>query len=104
MVYAAVMMYASWRVGICPARSGGFDSVGLYVFMNRRPMPTVIFFPGVAGMVVFIIFPLACDRHRAFTNYSGIQPALLEQATDYHLKKTYKVTGGEFRLCTLLGG
>ncbi|MFQ2547977.1 maltose ABC transporter permease MalF [Aeromonas caviae] len=100
--YAAVMMYASgeWVFALLDLV---VVSVGLYVFMNKKTYAHRYIFPGVAGMVVFIIFPLAYTIGIAFTNYSGSNLLSLEQARDYHLKKTYKVTGGEFDF-TLLGG
>ncbi|GAA4497607.1 maltose ABC transporter permease MalF [Pseudaeromonas paramecii] len=71
-------------------------SVGLYVFMSKRTYAHRYIFPGVAGMVVFIIFPLAYTISIAFTNYSGANLLSLENARAYHLKKTYKVQGGEY--------
>lgn len=100
--YAAVMMYASgeWVFALLDLV---VVSVGLYVFMNKKTYAHRYIFPGVAGMVVFIIFPLAYTIGIAFTNYSGANLLSLEQARDYHLKKSYKVAGGEFDF-TLLGG
>ena len=100
--YAAVMMYASgeWVFALLDLV---VVSVGLYVFMNKKTYAHRYIFPGVAGMVVFIIFPLAYTIGIAFTNYSGANLLSLEQARDFHLKKIYKVTGGEFDF-TLLGG
>ncbi|MGY3942530.1 maltose ABC transporter permease MalF [Aeromonas tecta] len=100
--YAAVMMYASgeWVFALLDLV---VVSVGLYVFMNKKTYAHRYIFPGVAGMVVFIIFPLAYTIGIAFTNYSGANLLSLEQARDYHLKKIYKVAGGEFDF-TLLGG
>lgn len=84
--YAAVMMYASgeWVFALLDLV---VVSVGLYVFMNKKTYAHRYIFPGVAGMVVFIIFPLAYTIGIAFTNYSGSNLLSLEQARDYHLKK-----------------
>ncbi|MGY3902076.1 maltose ABC transporter permease MalF [Aeromonas lusitana] len=100
--YAAVMMYASgeWVFALLDLV---VVSVGLYVFMNKKTYAHRYIFPGVAGMVVFIIFPLAYTIGIAFTNYSGANLLSLEQARNFHLKKIYKVAGGEFDF-TLLGG
>lgn len=100
--YAAVMMYASgeWVFALLDLV---VVSVGLYVFMNKKTYAHRYIFPGVAGMVVFIIFPLAYTIGIAFTNYSGSNLLSLEQARAFHLKKIYKVAGGEFDF-TLLGG
>lgn len=55
--YAAVMMYASgeWVFALLDLV---VVSVGLYVFMNKKTYAHRYIFPGVAGMVVFIIFLL----------------------------------------------
>ncbi|ALP41250.1 maltose ABC transporter permease MalF [Aeromonas schubertii] len=100
--YAAVMMYASgeWVFALLDLV---VVSVGLYVFMNKKTYAHRYIFPGVAGMVVFIIFPLAYTIGIAFTNYSGANLLSMEQAREYHLKKTYKVQGGEYDF-TLVSG
>lgn len=100
--YAAVMMYASgeWVFALLDLV---VVSVGLYVFMNKKTYAHRYIFPGVAGMVVFIIFPLAYTIGIAFTNYSGANLLSLEQAREFHLKKTYKVQGGEYDF-TLVSG
>ncbi|MGL5285520.1 MAG: maltose ABC transporter permease MalF [Aeromonas sp.] len=93
--YAAVMMYASGEwvfalldlVVVC---------VGLYVFMNKKTYAHRYIFPGVAGMVVFILFPLAYTIGIAFTNYSGANLLSLDQAREFHLKKHFQVQGGEY--------
>ncbi|MGY4025195.1 maltose ABC transporter permease MalF [Aeromonas rivuli] len=100
--YAAVMMYASgeWVFALLDLL---VVSVGLYVFMNKKTYAHRYIFPGVAGMVVFIIFPLAYTIGIAFTNYSGANLLSVEQARNYHLKKSYKVAGGEFDFTLLKG-
>ena len=80
--YAAVMMYASgeWVFALLDLV---VVSVGLYVFMNKKTYAHRYIFPGVAGMVVFIIFPLVYnDRHRLHQLF-GIQLVSLEQATGF---------------------
>jgi maltose/maltodextrin transport system permease protein len=93
--YAAVMMYAG-GAQVFAVLDVLVVSVGLYVFLNRKTYAQRYIFPGVAGMVVFIIFPLAYTIGIAFTNYSEANLLSLEHARDYHLKKTYKAAGGEF--------
>lgn len=93
--YAIIMMYAGGEIAFA-LLDLIVVSVGLYVFMSKRMYAHRYIFPGVAGMVVFIIFPLAYTISIAFTNYSGSNLLSLENARAYHLKKTYKVQGGEY--------
>ncbi|WP_409422428.1 maltose ABC transporter permease MalF [Pseudaeromonas sp. ZJS20] len=93
--YAIIMMYAGGEIAFA-LLDLIVVSVGLYVFMSKRMYAHRYIFPGVAGMVVFIIFPLAYTISIAFTNYSGANLLSLENARAYHLKKTYKVQGGEY--------
>jgi len=93
--YAAVMMYAG-GAQVFAVLDVLVVSIGLYVFLNRKTYAQRYIFPGVAGIVVFIIFPLAYTIWIAFTNYSEAHLLSLEQARDYHLKKTYRAAGGEF--------
>lgn len=70
-------------------------ATGVYVFLNKKTYAHR-YLPGWWKMVAFIIFPLAYTISIAFTNYSGANLLSLEHASAYHLKKTYKVKGGEY--------
>ena len=98
--YAVVMMYAGGEIAFALLDLVLVAS-GVYVFMNKKTYAHRYIFPGVAGMVAFIIFPLAYTISIAFTNYSGANLLSLEHAMTYHLKKTYKVKGGEFDFALL---
>ena len=93
--YAVVMMYASGEIAFA-LLDVVLVATGVYVFLNKKTYAHRYIFPGVAGMVAFIIFPLAYTISIAFTNYSGANLLSLENAMSFHLKKTYKVKGGEF--------
>lgn len=47
------------------------SSVGLYIFANRKAYAWRYVYPGVAGMGLFVLFPLICTIAIAFTNYSS---------------------------------
>ena len=93
--YAVVMMYAGGEIAFA-LLDLVLVATGVYVFLNKKTYAHRYIFPGVAGMVAFIIFPLAYTISIAFTNYSGANLLSLEHASAYHLKKTYKVKGGEY--------
>ena len=70
---------------------------GVFVFSNPKTYAHRYIFPGVAGMVVFIIFPMAYNIGISFTNYSGTNLLSLERVQEYHLSQTYQVEGGSFK-------
>ena len=68
--YAVVMMYAGGEIAFA-LLDLVLVATGVYVFLNKKTYAHRYIFPGVAGMVAFIIFPLAYTISIAFTNYSG---------------------------------
>lgn len=93
--YAIIMMYAGGEIAFALLDLVLVAS-GVYIFLNKRTYAHRYIFPGVAGMVAFIIFPLAYTISIAFTNYSGANLLSLEHAMNYHLKQTYRLKGGEY--------
>jgi maltose/maltodextrin transport system permease protein len=63
--------------------------IASFVFINRRAYAHRYIFPAVAGMLVFVIFPLLYTVGIGFTNYSGTNLLNFEQAQRYHLNQTY---------------
>ncbi|MGN1392672.1 MAG: maltose ABC transporter permease MalF [Succinivibrionaceae bacterium] len=76
---------------------------GLLVSWLKGLYPHRYIFPGVAGMVIFIIFPLVYTIYIAFTNYSASNLFDLERAEDFHLKRTYRVAGGDYKFDLVKG-
>jgi maltose/maltodextrin transport system permease protein len=86
-----------------------FGALALYVYASARTLAWRYLFPGVAGMLVFIAFPLLYTVQIGFTNYSasnllGLERArayLLDQATvdeDQALNFTLHAEGSALRL------
>lgn len=63
--------------------------IASFVFVSRRAYAHRYIFPAVAGMLVFVIFPLLYTVGIGFTNYSGTNLLSFEQAQRYHLNQTY---------------
>ncbi len=63
--------------------------IASFVFIHRRAYAHRYIFPSVAGMLVFVIFPLLYTVGIGFTNYSGTNLLSFEQAQRYHLGQTY---------------
>jgi maltose/maltodextrin transport system permease protein len=70
--------------------------VASYLFINRRMYAQRYIFPSVAGMLVFVIFPLLYTVGIGFTNYSGTNLLSQAQVERYHLSQTY-LAGERFR-------
>ncbi len=93
--YAIVLMYAGGEYAFA-LLTLVVVSTGVYVFVNQKTYAHRYIFPGIAGMVVFIIFPLAYTVGIAFTNYSGTNLLSLERVEQLHMQKTYMAKGGSF--------
>ena len=60
-----------------------------FIFINKRAYAHRYIFPAVAGMLVFVIFPLLYTVGIGFTNYSGDNLLSFEQVQRYHLRQTH---------------
>jgi len=100
-VYAAGQ--TAWAAGLLALFSAGF-----YVYLSRG-LAWRYLFPGVAGMLVFIAFPLVYTAQIGFTNYSSTHLLSEARVRDYLLAQhdaveaqvlAYTLHGGngEFRL------
>ncbi len=76
---------------------------GVAAFWFKRFYPHRYIYPGVASMIVFIIFPLVYTIYIAFTNYSDKNLFTLQRAEDFHLSKTYRVEGGNYKFMIVEG-
>ena len=95
---------AAWAVGLLVLFTAGF-----YVYLSRGGLAWRYLFPGVAGMLVFIAFPLVYTAQLGLTNYSSthllsesrVREYLLEQHDAVEgqvLAYTLHADGAEFRL------
>lgn len=65
-------------------------SAGLYVFANRRAYAWRYVYPGVAGMGLFVLFPLICTIAIAFTNYSSTNQLTFERAQSVLMQRQFQ--------------
>ena len=65
-------------------------SAGLYVFANRRAYAWRYVYPGVAGMGLFVMFPLICTIAIAFTNYSSTNQLTFERAQSVLMQRQFQ--------------
>lgn len=64
--------------------------MGIYVFSNRNTYAWRYTYPGVAGMGLFVLFPLICTIAIAFTNYSSINQLTFERAQSVLMSRQYQ--------------
>ncbi|MCE4539221.1 maltose ABC transporter permease MalF [Pelomonas sp. P7] len=107
-LYLVFVVYATgqaaWAAGLLVLFTAGF-----YVYLSRGGFAWRYLFPGVAGMLVFIAFPLVYTAQIGFTNYSSthllsearVREYLLEQhdaVEDQVLAYSLHASGAEYRL------
>ncbi|MGF1758595.1 maltose ABC transporter permease MalF [Photobacterium sagamiensis] len=76
--YATVLMYAQGESAFA-LLTVILTALALYIFGSNKTYAHRYIFPGVAGMIVFIIFPLVYTVGLAFTNYSASNQLTLER-------------------------
>lgn len=76
--YATVLMYAQGEMPFA-LLTVVLTALALYIFGSKKTYAHRYIFPGVAGMLVFIIFPLVYTIGLAFTNYSASNQLTLER-------------------------
>lgn len=95
---------AAWAIGLLVLFTAGF-----YVYLSRGGFAWRYLFPGIAGMLVFIAFPLVYTAQIGFTNYSSthllsesrVREYLLEQhdaVEDQVLAYSVHASGADYRL------
>ncbi len=87
--YAIILMYARGEYAFA-LLTLVLASMGVYVFACKRSYAHRYIYPGVAGMILFIIFPLIYTVGLAFTNYSGANQLSFERAQSVLLEQSYQ--------------
>jgi maltose/maltodextrin transport system permease protein len=106
---AAANLYADMRLALSgdlvyPLLDIIIVGLGIWVFTSDRMHAQKYAFPAVAGMIAFIIFPLAYTLYFSFTNYSGSHIMTPRQAMLYHMKDMYRSGTDEYQLSLLDAG
>jgi len=73
---------AAWAMGLLVLFTAGF-----YVYLSRGGFAWRYLFPGIAGMLVFIAFPLVYTAQIGFTNYSSTHLLSESRVRDYLLEQ-----------------
>jgi len=92
--YLIVLMYAQGEY-LFAIMTLILVGAGLYVFANRRAYAWRYVYPGIAGMGLFVLFPLICTIAIAFTNYSSTNQLTFERAQSVLMQRQFQ-TGKTF--------
>ena len=96
--------HAVWALAVLALASAGF-----FIYLSNVAFAYRYLFPGLAGMALFVAFPLLYTVQIGFTNYSSNNLLSLERATAYLLEQsspdeeqalgyTLHADGNEFRI------
>lgn len=75
-----------------------------WVYTSPRFYAWRYLFPGIAGVVIFVVFPILYTVSIGFTNYSTRNLLKFERATAYFLDETYQAEGGSYAFTLLADG
>lgn len=87
--YLVVLMYAQGEYLFAMVTLVLLGS-GIYVFSNRKAYVWRYTYPGIAGIGIFILFPLICTIAIAFTNYSSTNQLTFERAQTVLMSRHYQ--------------
>ncbi|BDU40581.1 maltose ABC transporter permease MalF [Vibrio nigripulchritudo] len=87
--YASVLMYAQGEFAFA-ILTVVLTALAIAIFGNRKAYAHRYIYPGIAGMILFIIFPLVYTVGLAFTNYSAKNQLSFERAQSVLLAQTFQ--------------
>ncbi|MBU2899172.1 maltose ABC transporter permease MalF [Vibrio hepatarius] len=87
--YAIILMYSRGEVAFA-LLTLIITTLALFIFGSAKTYAHRYIYPGIAGMILFILFPLAYTVSLAFTNYSAKNQLSFERAQSVLLERTYQ--------------
>jgi len=97
--YAVIMMYANGEYAFA-LLTLVVAGAGVYIFSTEKAYAHRYIFPGIAAMVIFIIFPLLYTVSIAFTNYSQSNLLTLDFAKEKLTQQTFVPEGTTYKTAT----
>jgi len=94
-LYVVWLAYATGQALLAVACLAAF-SLGLWVYTARPAYTWRYLFPGLAGMALFVVFPILYTVRVGFTNYSSRNLLDFERATRYLLDETISGAGPRY--------
>lgn len=87
--YATILMYSRGELAFA-LLTLILTALALYIFGSKKTYAHRYIYPGIAGMILFILFPLAYTVGLAFTNYSAKNQLSFERAQSVLMDRTYQ--------------
>ncbi|MEM6161360.1 maltose ABC transporter permease MalF [Erwinia sp. P6884] len=87
--YLIVLMYAQGEI-LFAILTLVLSSLGLFIYGNRRAYSWRYVYPGLAGIGLFVLFPLVCTIAIAFTNYSSTHQLSLERVQNVLMDREFR--------------
>jgi maltose/maltodextrin transport system permease protein len=87
--YASIVMYSRGELAFA-LLTVILTSLALYIFGSKKTYAHRYIYPGIAGMILFILFPLVYTTSLAFTNYSAKNQLSIERAQSVLLDRTFQ--------------
>ncbi len=87
--YATILMYARAEYAFA-LLTLILTALGVYVFARKSTYAHRYIYPGVAGMILFIIFPLVYTVGLSFTNYSGSNQLSFQRAQSVLMEQSFQ--------------
>lgn len=87
--YATILMYSRGELAFA-LLTVILTALALFIFGSKKTYAHRYIYPGIAGMILFILFPLAYTVGLAFTNYSAKNQLSLDRAQSVLMDRTYQ--------------
>lgn len=87
--YATILMYSRGELAFAML-TVVLTALAIYIFGSKKTYAHRYIYPGIAGMILFILFPLIYTVGLAFTNYSAKNQLSLERTQQVLLDRTYQ--------------
>jgi len=94
-LYVVWLMYLSGQV-LWAFALLALISLAFFVYISNIGFAYRYLFPGLAGMAIFVVFPILYTIQIGFTNYSSTNLLTLDRATAYLLEQTQPGEGGAY--------
>ncbi|CAM3670372.1 Maltose transport system permease protein MalF [Vibrio aerogenes CECT 7868] len=87
--YASILMFSRGELAFAMLTIV-LTALAIYIFGSRKTYAHRYIYPGIAGMILFILFPLLYTVGLSFTNYSAKNQLSLERAQSVLLAQTFR--------------
>lgn len=87
--YATILMYSRGELAFA-LLTVILTALALYIFGSKKTYAHRYIYPGIAGMILFILFPLAYTVGLAFTNYSAKNQLSLDRTQSVLMQRTFQ--------------